>query len=117
MAQRIVKGDTVKVIAGKNKGTTGKALAVFPSGNTVLIEGVGTGHRHIRPSQLNPRGGKKDIHVPMDLSKVVLVTDEKSGVSSRVGYASTSDGRKTRLARQQKNKEIHPPKLSEKGGK
>lgn len=59
MAQRIVKGDVVKIIAGKDKGTTGKVLAVLPKKSAVLVEGVGTGHRHVKPNQLNPRGGKK----------------------------------------------------------
>ena len=70
MTQRIHKDDTVKIIAGANKGTTGK-----------------------------------DIQVPVDLSKLALVVDEKSGQTSRVGY-STKDGAKVRVARQLNNKEI-----------
>lgn len=103
---RIRKDDTVKIISGKHKGTTGKVLAVNAADATVLVEGVGVGHRHIRPSQYNPRGGKKDIHVPMDISKVALVVDEKSGKTSRVGLVKNADGGKTRVARQAKNKEI-----------
>lgn len=105
MAQRIHKDDTVKIIAGANKGTTGKVLAVLPQQNAALVEGVGVKTRHIRPNQLNPRGGKKDIQVPVDLSKLALVVDEKSGQTSRVGY-STKDGAKVRVARQLNNKEI-----------
>ena len=103
---RIHKDDTVKVMTGKNKGTTGKVLAVDTKKATVLIEGVGVGHRHVRPSQVNPRGGKKDIHVPMDISKVALVVDEKSNKTSRVGLVKNADGGKTRVARQANNKEI-----------
>lgn len=103
---RIRKNDTVKVISGKHKGTTGKVLAVDTKDSTVLIEGVGVGHRHVRPSQYNPQGGKKDIHVPMDISKVALVVDEKTGKTSRVGMVKNADGGKTRVARQAKNKEI-----------
>lgn len=106
MANRIVKGDTVKIIAGKNKGTTGKVLSVFPSTKSALVEGVGTGHRHVKASQLNPRGGKKDIHVPVSMHKLAVVTDEKSTATSRVGYSKTAEGAKVRVARQQKNKEI-----------
>ena len=105
MAQRIRKDDLVKIIAGTNKGTTGKVLAVYPKTNKALIEGVGLGHRHVKPSQLNPRGGKKDIHVPVSLSKLAVVVDEKTGKTSRVGYTLV-DGVKTRVARQLKNKEI-----------
>lgn len=106
MANRIVKGDLVKVIAGKDKGTTGKVLAILPKQNGAVIEGIGTGHRHVKPSQLNPRGGKKDIHVATDLSKVALVTDEKTVKTSRVGFSKSAEGKTVRVARQQKNKEI-----------
>ena len=104
--KRITKGDTVKLISGAGKGTTGKVIAVLTKKNAVLIEGIGTKHRHVKPSQLNPRGGSKDIHVPTPLHKVALVVDTKTGVSSRVGYTKNADGSTTRVARQQKNKEI-----------
>ena len=103
MANRIKKDDLVKIIAGDNKGTTGKVLAV--NANGVLVEGVGLKTRHVKPSQLNPRGGKKDIHVAVPAHKVALVADEKSAKTSRVGYKVT-DGVKARVARQLKNKEI-----------
>jgi large subunit ribosomal protein L24 len=106
MAQRIQKDDVVKIIAGDNKGVTGKVLAVLPKKNAALIEGVGTKHRHVKPSQLNPRGGSKDIHVPTPLHKLALVVDEKTSKTSRVGYVKNADGAKARLARQAKNKEI-----------
>ena len=103
MANRIKKDDIVKIISGDNKGTTGKVLAVTANG--VLVEGVGLKTRHVKPSQLNPRGGKKDIHVAVPAHKVALVADEKTAKTSRVGYKVT-DGVKTRVARQLKNKEI-----------
>lgn len=106
MAQRIQKDDVVKIISGNNKGTTGKVLAVLGKKNAALVEGVGTKHRHVKPSQLNPRGGNKDIHVPTPLHKLALVVDQKTSSTSRVGYSKDADGVKIRLARQAKNKEI-----------
>lgn len=103
---RIHKDDLVKIIAGSQKGTTGKVLKVNVAKGTVLIEGVGVAHRHVKPSQTNPRGGSKDIHVPMDISKVALVVDEKTGKTSRVGLATNADGVKVRQAKSMKNKEI-----------
>ena len=103
---RIHKDDTVKIIAGKHKGTTGKVLKVDTKAHTVLVDGVGVGSRHVKPSQLNPTGGKKDIHVAMPVSKVALVVDEKSGSTSRVGLLQNSEGKKIRVAKQQNNKEI-----------
>ncbi|HEX6416248.1 MAG TPA: 50S ribosomal protein L24 [Candidatus Saccharimonadales bacterium] len=106
MAQRIQKDDLVKIISGAKKGTTGKVVAVLSKKNAALVEGVGTKHRHVKPSQLNPRGGSKDIHVPTPLHKLALVVDEKAGKTSRVGYTKSADGAKARVARQLKNKEI-----------
>jgi large subunit ribosomal protein L24 len=106
MARRIQKDDIVKIISGSKKGTTGKVLAVLTKKNAALIEGVGTKHRHVKPSQLNPRGGSKDIHTSTPLHKLALVVDEKTSKTSRVGYVKNADGTKVRLARQLKNKEI-----------
>ena len=102
---RIRKDDLVKIIAGAKKGTTGKVVKVNAKDGTVLVEGVGVGHRHVKPSQLNPRGGKKDIHVATPLHKLALVADEKATKTSRVGYKVVS-GVKSRVARQLKDKEI-----------
>ena len=101
---RIIKGDLVKLISGAQKGTTGKVVGVNKDG--ILIEGIGQKHRNIKPSQLNPRGGHKDIHVAVPAHKVALVIDEKSGKTSRVGYIKSVDGTSTRVARQANNKEI-----------
>jgi large subunit ribosomal protein L24 len=104
--KRIRKDDTVKVISGANKGTTAKVLGVDTKNGTVLLEGIGQKHRHIKPSQLNPRGGSKDVHTPTPLHKVALVVDEKSGKTSRVGYVKNADGNTVRVARQANSKEI-----------
>lgn len=104
--KRIKKDDLVKIVSGDHKGTTGKVVKVLTKKNAALIEGVGMKHRNVKPSQLNPRGGSKDIHVPIALSKVALVVDEKSAKTSRVGLVKNADGDTTRVARQLKNKEI-----------
>lgn len=67
---KIKKDDIVKIISGSNKGITGKVLKVNTKDQTILIEGVGTIHRHVKPSQLNPQGGSKDIHIPTPIHKV-----------------------------------------------
>ena len=102
----IRKDDTVKVLSGKHKGTTGKVVSIDSKAGLAKVEGVGVGHRHVKPSQLNPRGGKRDIHVGLPLGKLALVVDEKSGKTSRVGTKLKDDGSKVRVARQQSNKEI-----------
>jgi large subunit ribosomal protein L24 len=104
--KRIIKGDLVKLISGANKGTTGKVLQVLTKKNAVLVEGIGVKHRNVKPSQLNPRGGHKDIHVPTPIHKVALVVDEKTGKTSRVGLIKNAEGVTVRVARQNKDKEI-----------
>jgi large subunit ribosomal protein L24 len=113
MANRIQKDDIVKIISGDKKGTTGKVLQVLTKKNAALVEGVGTKHRHVKPSAANPRGGNKDIHVPTPLHKLALVIDEKTSKTSRVGYSTSADGDKVRLARQAKGS----PKISDFRGK
>lgn len=103
---RIRTGDTVKINSGDNKGTTAKVVAVLPGKDAALLEGVGIKTRHARPTQMNPRGGSKEVHTPIGLSKLSLVIDTKTGKTSRVGYVKNADGVTTRVARQSKNKEI-----------
>jgi large subunit ribosomal protein L24 len=106
VVKRIRTGDTVKVISGANKGTTAKVLSVDTKKSAVLLEGIGQKHRHVKPSQLNPRGGSKDVHTPTPIHKVALVVDEKTGKTSRVGYIKNADGTTVRVARQANSKEI-----------
>jgi len=71
------KGDTVKVITGDHKGKTAVIVAAYPSKMAVALEGIGLVKRNIKPSQTNPRGGTKEVHVPIDVSKVALVESQK----------------------------------------
>lgn len=103
---RIKKDDLVKVIAGDHKGKTGKVARVDVRNQKVYIDGIGMVKRHIKPSQLNPQGGTKDVHIGISAGKVALVVDEKQGTTSRVGYKTDKDGNKTRVAKALKNKEI-----------
>ena len=106
VVKRIKKGDLVKLISGANKGTTGKVVELLPKKNAALIEGVGIKSRKIKPSQLHPTGGHKDIHVGVPLHKLALVVDEKTTKTSRIGYKRDEAGKFVRVAKQLKNKEI-----------
>lgn len=106
MASRIQKGDKVKIISGDMKGKTATVEAVLVKKQAVLLEGVGKKTRQIKPSRFNPMGGTKEVHTPVPLSKLALVTDTKTGSTSRVGYKIDADGKKVRTAKQSNNKEI-----------
>lgn len=103
---RLKKGDMVKIITGSHKGKTGKIVAVLPKENAVKVEGIGIAKRHVKPNMLRPQGGIQELHQPIDASKVALITDAKTGKTSRVGYVVKKNGDKARVALQAKNKEI-----------
>lgn len=113
MARRIIKGDIVKVISGDHKGKITQVTQVLTDKNQVLLDGIGMRTRHVAKSHYNPVGGKRDVQVPINMSKVALVVDEKAGKTSRVGY-KVIDGKKTRVARQAKNAVIKPTVLKSK---
>ncbi len=99
MALRIRKGDLVKVIAGGHKGKTGKVVSTNAKEQTVTVEKIGIMKRNVKPSQLNPRGGTKEIHKALPLGSVALITDETKGTTTRVGYKLDKDGNKVRIAK------------------
>jgi large subunit ribosomal protein L24 len=98
---RIRKDDLVRVIAGKDKGKTGKVLEVDRFARKVTVEGVMVVKRHTRPNPSKQiKGGIADKPMPMDISNVMVLT--AGGVPTRVGYKVESVGgklRRTRVAR------------------
>mgnify|MGYP000881435159 CR=1 FL=1 len=99
MSLRIKKGDLVKVIAGSHKGKTGKVVKTDATKQLVFVEKIGVVKRHVKPSQLNPRGGTKELHKGLSAGKVALVVDEAKGKTSRVGYKTDAKGNKVRIAK------------------
>ena len=99
---KIRKNDTVMIIAGKDKGKTGKVIRVLPRQNSVIVEQINQKKKHQRPSQKSPTGGIIDIEAPIHVSNVMLV-DGKSGKGSRVKIQKGKDGSKIRVAVKSKN--------------
>jgi large subunit ribosomal protein L24 len=92
---KIKKGDQVKVITGKYKGTIGEVLQVFPKEDKVIVEGVNIAKKHLKPSQQNPDGGIVEKLLPIHVSNV-MAYDSKKKVASRIGYAEEK-GKKVRV--------------------
>ena len=92
---KIKKGDTVKVIAGKDCDTEGKVISVDAKKRKVLVEGVNMITKHAKPSQANPNGGIVKREAPIDISNVMLVF---KGKPTRVGFRF-EDGKKVRFAK------------------
>ncbi len=93
---RIRKGDTVKVIAGKQRGTVGRVIRVIPSDRKVVVEGVRVVKRHQKPVGDQP-GAIVRKEAPIDVSNVAL-WDADAGSTVKVGYAD-HDGKKVRVNR------------------
>ena len=91
----VKKGDTVKVIAGKDKGKDGKVLAVNVKDNTVVVENVNMVTKHAKPSAANQNGGIVTKEAPLHISNVMLVVD---GKATRVGFKMDGD-KKVRVAK------------------
>ena len=92
---KIKKGDTVKVIAGKDNGKEGKVIAVDHKNSKVTVEGVNMITKHAKPSQSNPNGGIVQKEAPIDISNVMLVV---KGKATRVGFKMDGD-KKVRFAK------------------
>ena len=94
----IKKNDTVVVLAGEDKGKTGKVLKVQVEKNRALVEGVNMVSKSTKPSAQNPQGGIVKQEAPIHISNLSLV-DPKSGKATRVGIKVTEDGKKVRIAK------------------
>ena len=94
-AMKIKKGDTVKVIAGKDKGKEGKVLVVNVKDNTVIVENVNMVSKHSKPSAANQNGGIIEKEAPIHVSNVMLLVN---GTATRVGFKMDGD-KKVRVAK------------------
>ena len=92
------KGDTVMVVAGKERGKKGKVLRVIPEKGRVVIERINMIKKHQRPTQKVRQGGIIEREGSIHLSNVMLV-DPGSDKPTRVGMKALSDGKKVRVAR------------------
>lgn len=92
---KIKKGDTVKVIAGKDNGKEGKVIHVDIKKNRVLVEGVNMLTKHTKPTAGNPNGGIIHQEGAIDISNVMYV---HKGKATRVGF-EIKDGKKVRIAK------------------
>ena len=99
MAQAHVrKGDTVVVIAGRERGKRGKVLHVFPAEGRVIVERLNMMKKHQKPTQKLRQGGIIEREAPLHLSNVMLL-DPRNDKPTRVGVRLLADGKKTRIAR------------------
>ena len=95
MPQHVRKGDLVEVIAGSDRGRRATVLRVLPKAGRVVVQGVNVVRKHVRPSQKNPQGGTIEKELPIAISNVLPIADEKP---TRVRFKVNKDGSKQRIA-------------------
>lgn len=94
----VKKGDTVMVIAGKEKGKKGRVLEVYRGSGTILVEKINIIKRHTRPSQKYKQGGIIDRESPIHTSNTMVICS-KCGKPSRTGIKTLKDGSKVRYCK------------------
>lgn len=96
---KIKKGDTVKILAGKDKGKSGKVVQVFPKMNRLSVAGINISYKHLRSQRKGTSGQKIEFPSPLYLANTALVCPH-CGQATRVAYTPESkDSKKTRMCK------------------
>jgi large subunit ribosomal protein L24 len=95
---RILKGDQVKIIAGKDKGKIGNVVKTYPKTDKVLIDGLNIIKKHVKPSQANPDGSIIEKEAPIHVSNVMLIDPKDKKAVTRISY-KLENGKKIRIAK------------------
>jgi len=93
---KLRKGDSVEVIAGREKGKRGKIARVLTKKNAAVVEGLNLAKRHLKPSQANPQGGIVTKELPIHLSNMMIV-DPKKDRPTRISMKKVEVKGKTRM--------------------
>lgn len=94
----IKKGDTVQVMAGEDKGKTGKVVEMIGEKNRAIVEGLNMVQKHQKPSARSPQGGIEEKEAPIHMSNLMVV-DPKENVPTRVGRKMDENGKRVRYAK------------------
>lgn len=94
---RIKKGDNVIVLAGKDKGKTGKVLDSLPARGQVIVEGLNKAKKHQKSRGKDKKGGIIEMSMPINVSNVAIV-DPKTNKPTRIGY-EVRGGKKVRVTK------------------
>ena len=95
---RIKKNDTVKLLAGKDKGKSGKVIFVYPKIDRALVQGLNLVKKHARRTKEDQQGGIIQKESPVNLSNLMVVC-QKCAKPAKVSFNTLSDGTKVRICR------------------
>lgn len=94
---KIRKGDTVRVLTGKDRGKEGEVMRALPEDRKVIVEGVNVAKKHQRPLSATMQGGIIDKDMPIPVANVAVVCGDCG--PTRVGYRFDDDGTKVRVCK------------------
>jgi len=95
---KIRKNDTVRVIAGKDKGKSGKIITVLPVKGRALVQGINFIKKHAKRTREDQQGGIIQMESPMSVSNLMVVC-QKCNKTTRIGFSTLTDGTKTRICK------------------
>lgn len=95
---KIKKNDNVKILTGKDKGKTGKVLAVFPEKERALVQGLNLVKKHMRRTKEDQQGGVIQKESSISVSNLMVVC-QKCSSPTRIGFSKLSDGTKIRICK------------------
>lgn len=95
---RLKKDDTVKIIAGRDKGVTGKIIKVDPENERVYVQGANMVSKTMKKRSQQDKGGITKVEAPIHVSNVAIVTG-KNGATSKLGCKTDANGNKVRYAK------------------
>ncbi|MEM8898638.1 MAG: 50S ribosomal protein L24 [Bacteroidota bacterium] len=88
----IRKGDTVRVLSGRDRGKEGEVMVVMPKEGKAIVQGINMVSKHTRPNQQNPNGGILQQEAPINVSKLMLI-DPKTKQPTRIGRVKNENGK------------------------
>lgn len=97
MKLKVRRGDTVRVLRGRDRGKKGKILSVIPAENRVIIEGINIVHKHVRPRRAGEKGQRVEAPAPLSVANIQLVCPQ-CNQGTRVGIQRT-DGQRERICK------------------
>ncbi len=101
---RVKKDDRVKIIAGDDKGKTGKVLEIITDTNRAIVEGINIVSRHTKPNAQNQQGGIIKKEAPIHISNLAVL--DKNEVATKVGRMKNEEGKTVRFSKKSENKDI-----------
>ena len=103
---KVKVGDNVKVLAGKDKGKTGRIIKTLIKENKVVVEGINIVKKHIKPNRMNEVGSIVEVEAPIHVSNVKVITEEKATKKAETKKTETKTTKKSKKTEEKASKRV-----------